>query len=266
MQKHHWKPVVSAVLAAAITAAQTLSTLPALAAEDTAVTANDDWVIGTVNLPYADYYYGELTDVTVKMKMDLDAADPAASLREEGYYDAVTSATNTKSVKYGATYYTENEDGSVTVNGIKEVAVSVPESLYLDAQEAIAAGETCNNQLLDIISSSMTLSEDQTTMPDEYKILSGDGILTAMIDANEAVTVSDADITISTNTTYGNYQEASRKPAVSYSRIPTTWKALSSPYRTDRSTPCSMSTTCGSKPVKLPGRSSRTLSCTARTR
>lgn len=47
--------------------------------------------------------------------MDLEAEDKTAALRAEGCYDAVTSATNTKSKKYGATYYTENEDGSVTV-------------------------------------------------------------------------------------------------------------------------------------------------------
>jgi hypothetical protein len=168
-------------------------------------TAEDtDYVYGTINLPYADYYYGELFDVTEDATMQLEADDPTASIRAEGYYDAVTSATNTKSVKYGSTYYTANEDGSVTVNGIKDVAVAIPKSLYEEATAAIAAGSTCNNQLLNLVES-FTVSESQET-PTEYKVLNGDGTLTAMKDSNEAVIVNDANITVQTNTTYGNYQ------------------------------------------------------------
>ena len=105
--------------------------------------------------------------------MDLEAEDKTAALRAEGCYDAVTSATNTKSKKYGATYYTENEDGSVTVEGIRDVAIAVPRKLYEDATAAIADGKTCNNQLLNIIGN-MTVSESQDA-PAEYKFLNGDG-------------------------------------------------------------------------------------------
>ena len=175
-----------------------LSAIPAFAADEA-------YVYGSVNLPYADYYYGELNVVAEDAEMNLEAEDPAAAIRAEGYVDAVTSATSTKSVKYGATYYTENEDGSVTVEGIKDVAIAVPQSLYDEATAAIEAGSTCNNQLLTIVGG-MTVNEDQTVIPDEYKVLNGDGTLTAMVDVNEAVTVADAAIEITTNTKYGNYQ------------------------------------------------------------
>lgn len=200
MQKNNWKRVAGAASAAVLAATQMFSAMPAFAEEET-----NAYVYGTANLPYADYYYGELNDVAANATLHLEAADAAAAIRSEGYYDAVTSATNTKSVKYGSTYYTENEDGSVTVGGIKNVAIAVPQTLYDEAVAAIEAGSTCNNQLLTIIES-MTVNEDQTVVPDEYKILNGDGTLTAMIDTNEAVTVEDAKITVQTNTTYGNYQ------------------------------------------------------------
>ncbi|MGN1402814.1 MAG: hypothetical protein ACI4XB_00670 [Ruminococcus sp.] len=200
MQKNNWKRIAGAAFAAALAATQVFSAMPAFAEEETGA-----YVYGTVNLPYADYYYGELNDVAANAAMDLEAEDPAAAIRAEGYYDAVTSATNVKSVKYGSTYYTENEDGSVTVSGIQEVAIAVPQSLYDEATAAMDAGSACSNQLFNILGS-MTLNADQTVVPEEYKILNGDGTLTAMIDANEAVTVDDASITVQTNTTYGNYQ------------------------------------------------------------
>ena len=165
----------------------------------------EKYVYGTMDVPYADYYYGELNTVKEDAAMDLETADPAASLRADGCYDAVTSATNTKSKKYDTTYYTENEDGSVTVEGIKDVAIAVPESLYNEAKAAIEEKKTCNNQLLNIVGN-MTVNEDQTVVPTEYKVLNGDGTLSAMVDSNEAITVSDATVTASTNTRYGNYQ------------------------------------------------------------
>ncbi|MCC8112192.1 MAG: hypothetical protein LIO74_11610 [Ruminococcus sp.] len=121
MFKKNWKRIIPTALAATLAATQAFSAMPTFA-EDVST-----YVYSTVNLPYADYYYGELTDVAENDTMDLSAEDPTASLRAEdptaslraeGYCDAVTSATNTKSVKYDATYYTENEDGSVTVEGI----------------------------------------------------------------------------------------------------------------------------------------------------
>lgn len=200
MQKKTLKQFGSILTAAAVTLTQGAILMPTAYAE-----SEDNYVYGTVNLPYADYYYGELNEVSEDASIDLEAEDLTASIRSEGMYDAVTSATNTKSKKYDTTYYEENENGSVTVKGIKDTAVAVPKSLYDEAIAAIESGSTCNNQLLNIISS-MTVNEDQSVVPSEYKILNGNGTLTAMIDANEAVTVSNADITVSTNTTYGNYQ------------------------------------------------------------
>lgn len=42
----------------------------------------NDYVYGTVNLPYADYYYGELNTVPQDATLQLTADDKAKSLRK----------------------------------------------------------------------------------------------------------------------------------------------------------------------------------------
>lgn len=163
------------------------------------------FVYGTANIPYADFFYGEMNDVQQNAEMQLDAADPvtAAGYREDGMYDAVTSCTNSKSKRYATSYYTENtENGSVTLEGIRDVNIAVPTSLYKEAQDAIKEGKNCSNQLLSIIGSLKNVSE---TAPEsgEYKVLNGDGTLTAMITETKTLTV---DSSISTSSVWGNYQ------------------------------------------------------------
>ena len=163
------------------------------------------FVYGTANIPYADFFYGEMNEVQQNAEMQLDAADPvtAAGYREDGMYDAVTSCTNNKSKRYATSYYTENtENGSVTLEGIRDVNIAVPTSLYKEAQEAIKEGKNCSNQLLSIIGSLQKVSE---TAPEsgEYKVLNGDGTLTAMTTETKTLTV---DSSISTSSVWGNYQ------------------------------------------------------------
>ncbi len=203
MMKRKTTNRIAGIISAAVLAAT--QTLPAVPGTVCALAEETPYIYGTVDLPYADYYYGELHEVTVSDTMDLTAEDLTAAIRSEGMYDAVTSATNQKSKRYSSTYYTEDEEaGSVTVEGIADVSIAVPESLYHEAMEAIEAGSACNNPLLRIIGS-MTVYEDQT-IPAEYKILSGNGTLTAMIDKADAVVVTDAAVEVTTNTKYGNYQ------------------------------------------------------------
>ena len=163
------------------------------------------FIYGTANIPYADFFYGEMNDVQQNAEMKLDAADPvtAAGYREDGMYDAVTSCTNNKSKRYATSYYTENtENGSVTLEGIRDVNIAVPTSLYKEAQEAIKEGKICSNQLLSIIGNLKNVSE---TAPEsgEYKVLNGDGTLTAMTTETKTLTV---DSSISTSSVWGNYQ------------------------------------------------------------
>lgn len=163
--------------------------------------ALDKYVYGTANLSYADFYYGELNDVKEDTTLDL-TSDKAASYRESGMYDAVSSATTNKYKSYFSnTYSKDNANGpGGSIIGIKDVNIAVPTSLYKEAQNAISEKKECSNKLLEIIGS-MKLSD---TTPSEYKILNGDGTLTAM---KSEVTEDTSDrLTIKTQSSYGQYE------------------------------------------------------------
>ena len=162
----------------------------------------DKYVYGTANLSYADFYYGELNDVEEDAEINLDAEDKAASYRESGMYDAVSSATTNKYKSFfSSTYSEDNTNGQGgSIIGMKDVNIAVPTSLYENAKKAISDKKECSNKLLEIISS-MKLSD---TTPSEYKILNGDGTLTSM---KSDVTEDTSDtLTIKTQSSYGQYE------------------------------------------------------------
>ena len=146
-------------------------------------------------------YYGELKDVKEDTTLDL-TSDKAASYRESGMYDAVSSATTNKYKSFfSSTYSEDNTNGQGgSIIGMKDVNIAVPTSLYENAKKAISDKKECSNKLLEIISS-MKLSD---TTPSEYKILNGDGTLTAM---KSDVTEDTSDtLTIKTQSSYGQYE------------------------------------------------------------
>jgi hypothetical protein len=165
----------------------------ALAAEENA------YVYGTVNLTYADYYYGEINDVAINATMDLEAADKTSADSMYGY-DAVTSCTTVKSEKFTQSYY-EQTDSSVQIYGMKDVSVAVPKSLYDAAVKAINEGKTCNNDLLDIVKN-MTVVDEK---PSSYKILNGDGTLSKR-QGGTVKTATGATAEITTSSRWGQYQ------------------------------------------------------------
>lgn len=171
-------------------------------------TDNDsDYVYGTVNLPYADYYYGELNSVAENSTLQLDTEDKAKSLREDGYLDTISSATTSKWKMYGPTYYAphENEDGGGYIYGVGNCSVAIPKTLYKEAKEVLSSNnKKCNNPLLDIVSG-FTESDSQVA-PTEYKVLNGDGTLTATYDTEVKRIDATNSSTIANNTTYGHYQ------------------------------------------------------------
>lgn len=162
----------------------------------------DKYVYGTANLSYADFYYGELNDVKEDAEINLDVEDKAASYRERGMYDAVSSATTNKYKSFfSSTYSEDNTNGQGgSIIGMKDVNIAVPTSLYENAKKAISDKKECSNKLLEIISS-MKLSD---TTPSEYKILNGDGTLTAM--KSEVIKDTSDTLTIKTQSSYGQYE------------------------------------------------------------
>ena len=167
----------------------------------------NDYVYGTVNLPYADYYYGELNTVPQDATLQLTADDKAKSLREDGYLDTISSATTSKWKMYGPTYYSphENNDGGGYIYGVGNCSVAIPKTLYTEAKELLSSENKtqCNNPLLDIVSN-FTENENQAA-PSEYKILNGDGTLTATYDTEVKHIDATTTSSIANNTTYGHY-------------------------------------------------------------
>lgn len=168
----------------------------------------NDYVYGTVNLPYADYHYGELNTVPQDATLQLTADDKAKSLREDGYLDTISSATTSKWKMYGPTYYSphENNDGGGYIYGVGNCSVAIPKTLYTEAKELLSRENKtqCNNPLLDIVSN-FTENENQAA-PSEYKILNGDGTLTATYDTEVKHIDATTTSSIANNTTYGHYQ------------------------------------------------------------
>ena len=158
---------------------------------------------GKVNLPYADFYYGELKNLTaVSNELNAEAVDKAASLRADGMYDAVTSSTKNKFKSFfPTTYNSVNEDGTGKILGVKDVDVAIDKALYDKVKKAIADGKTSKNPLFDIVKN-MKLNQDNE-QPKEYKVINGDGTLTAT--KGGGTIKNPAKATISTINRYGNY-------------------------------------------------------------
>lgn len=176
----------------------------AASVENTEVDSENKLIYGTVNLPYADFYYGELnqiqpeTDATAG-QYNINDIVVSSGYEAEGMYDAVTSATTSKSKRFDATYFEEVETG-VNILGVSNVNVAISKALYDDVQNAIANGTVCQNPLVDLVSN-MTLTE-QT--PAEYKVINSDGTLSKTI--GNTVTAEDVTATLTTISSWGNYQ------------------------------------------------------------
>ena len=170
----------------------------------------EKYVYGTMNLPYADYYYGELgnkTDTTDgKISYDADLAGDAG-MRAEGTYDAVTSATRKKwnSMFADTTYFSEaDENGGGKILGVSGVEVAIEQSLYdqltADAKDSKTSG------VLGSLFAGFTPNEDQTVVPATYKQLFADGTLSATITAEPEVDLTNVTPTLKTDSKYGDYQ------------------------------------------------------------
>ncbi|MGN8630838.1 hemoblobin-interacting domain-containing protein [Blautia sp. HCP3S3_G3] len=166
-----------------------------------------EYYFGVLNVPYADFYYGEINHIQPEaledgMEGKYEAEDMAGleGYREDGIYDAVTSATNAKSTRFAKTYYEENGDGA-NIIGPSGVHVAISKVLYENVQQAIKNGTECANPLIDLVSSLGEVTED---IPAEYKVINSDGTLSETI----GVTVPAENVTaeFASNSVWGNYQ------------------------------------------------------------
>lgn len=160
-------------------------------------------VYAQLDVDYADFFYGELKDPQENPTMELNAQDPAAALRAEGYYDAVSSATVGKAARWEQVK-SDTSSGKTVATGIRKVTVRIPESLYNSAKAAQAGNAQCSNELLNIVGSLPEIATSSTIpVPDEYKTLNGDGSLTKMKTDTETAEAKAAEIV--TGKRFGNY-------------------------------------------------------------
>lgn len=164
-----------------------------------------EYIYGKLDVPYADFYYGELNKLEPEAegaKLQLEAADPVkeAGMRDEGMYDAVSSATNEKSKAFEASFTEDTADGGVNILGPKGVNVAIEKQLYEAAQAALKEGKTAANPLLDFVKNMYEVNEEK---PAEYKVLLSDGTLSRTMGEVESEKAEAEFLSVSR---YGNYQ------------------------------------------------------------
>ena len=163
-----------------------------------------NYVYTKIDVPYADYYYGELLDLaadaTKVPDYEKEDAVKAAGYRESGHYDSVSSATSGKAKNFVAAYHEVIGEGS-EIYGVKGVNVAIDKELYEEAKKAVEAGTTAKNPLLDFVSKIESVSD---TAPVEYKVLNFDGTLSKTVGKSEVNDKLTSEIT--TTSRYGNYE------------------------------------------------------------
>ena len=167
----------------------------------------DSYYFGKINVPYADFYYGEIKKVLPEALEDgaagqYDAEDKvtAAGFREEGIYDAVSSATSTKSQRFAGSYFEQKDEGT-DILGVSGVNVAISKALYDDVKAAIEANTECSNPLINFVSALTEVSEE---VPAEYKVINSDGTLSQTIGTTKEA--ENVEVSFATVSVWGNYQ------------------------------------------------------------
>ena len=220
MRKTMWKKGLSVAMAAAMLAGPV--NVPAVFHNVAIVKADeatglkdpktltdiDGYYYATVNMEYADYYYGELNKVSDVSTLNLSKGDIVDATYKNGEYDAVTSATTQKSTGFAATYFTQNvqnnETGEaatgVNINGIANVQIRIPAALYESYYNAYQENKNKGLSVYKYLEN----AEFSNTAFDNYKELNGDGTFKATND--EETKLENATASITSTSAWGNWQ------------------------------------------------------------
>ena len=220
MRKTMWKKGLSVAMAAAMLAGPV--NVPAVFHNVAIVKADeatglkdpktltdiDGYYYATVNMEYADYYYGELNKVSDVSTLNLSKGDIVDATYKNGEYDAVTSATTQKSTGFAATYFTQNvqnnETGEaatgVNINGIANVQIRIPAALYESYYNAYQENKNKGLSVYKYLEN----AEFSNTAFDNYKELNGDGTFRATND--EGTKLENATASITSTSKWGNWQ------------------------------------------------------------
>lgn len=235
MTKAIWKKGISAALAAAMmagTVSMPVSTVKAAQIQQQKQAQGElpdigdlkvvnGMVYATVDMEYADFYYGELKNISPDAEpssagLDLTADKVGdAGYRAEGVYDAVTSATTTgKGKSFGNLDYEEFEDKTVSIKGLKDVTIAIPQSLYEKYYASKDSDSVKNAKAYTYLKKAAFLTAD--TAPDKFKVLNADGTFSKLVkngaEANtytepDTLEASDAEVVQTAGSSaWGNYQ------------------------------------------------------------
>lgn len=150
---------------------------------------------GTTTLSYTEFYAG---DTTVES------------------YDAMTSATTTKSKTFPNADNTEVTESGYQILGVKNVPVAVSEAIYAEAQ-ILSEADALPESGVYAEAAGITLNEDADAAVAQYKRLNADGSYSATTQNVEA-TVTDAAITLKTTSNWGAYELDITENSTSYIR------------------------------------------------
>ncbi|MGN1007603.1 MAG: S-layer homology domain-containing protein, partial [Butyricicoccus sp.] len=164
-------------------------------------TAAEQWtgdLYGTATLTYKEFYEGEVGTTDS--------------------YDAVSSATTAKNTIFRNEDSTEPAEGEgYKINGVKNVPVRVAADQYVKGTIAGAAGVTSIAGYSK--AAGVTLNETPSAEVNLYKPLNADGTYGAAAAANGAkITVTDAELALSTTSNWGDYQLTVSETSTAYLR------------------------------------------------
>ena len=203
----HLKSAFSLMLAASMTMSMTAGVNAKVKEEK----KETDYVYALVNIPYADFYYGELNDFSAKKSVKVEVLpdrDPVAEIgyREDSGYDAISSPTARLKACFpnvDKEIYTNPETGkdALRYKGFTDMQVAIPADLYEKIIDMEKKGKENKNPAFSLITEDTEVFT--TPVSTEYKILNADGTLSRMV--TDTVTDKVASAEIAPNTRYGEY-------------------------------------------------------------
>ena len=152
-------------------------------------------VYGTVNLSYAQFYYGEVNNVESELYATTGIYDKVSIPDSFDGYDAFTSATTSKYQNFGQLDADVGEK-TTELKGVKAVNVAISKALYEDVKKN--GSESDKSDLYKLVSTMTVLD----AAPAEYKVINSNGVLSKTYGKTVSRAASP---TITSNSNWGNY-------------------------------------------------------------
>jgi hypothetical protein len=154
-----------------------------------------DLVYGTVNLSYAQFYYGEVNNVEPELNATTGIYDKVSIPESFDGYDAFTSATTSKYKSFGQLDANVGES-TTELKGVKAVNVAISKALYDEIKKK--GSKNSKSDLYKLVSAMTVLD----AAPAEYKVINSDGVLSKTY--GKTVTRTSTP-TLTSSSNWGNY-------------------------------------------------------------